>query len=375
VLARAAGKALEFGLCGPGQHGCHQQKQDAEQMPGGSRGKGRAAHGRLRRKVRVLSVLDFPFTRRRALTSVPVSYMLGARPAEAIVRAALINVSGLFALIINNQRKTMPNQIVRALLGGFVVLIVFWILNPFVVIGAGERGVVMNFGAVQKEILGEGLHMRVPIMQKVVIMDVRVQKGEGQGDAASKDLQQVTTNVALNYHLDPARVAETYQTVGNLAAVGDRIILPAVQESVKAATALYTAEELVSRRQEVRDKIRTHLRDRLTKNGVIVDEFSIVNFSFSREFNNAIESKTTAEQLKLKAERDLERIRIEAEQKVAAAKAEAESLRLQKEIVTENLIKLRQIEMQQKAIDKWDGRLPQVTGSATPFIDIKAEAR
>ncbi len=269
----------------------------------------------------------------------------------------------------------MPNQIVRALVGGFVVLIVFWILNPFVVIGAGERGVVMNFGAVQKEVLGEGLHMRVPIMQKVVIMDVRVQKGEGQGDAASKDLQQVTTNVALNYHLDPARVAETYQTVGTLTAVGDRIILPAVQESVKAATALYTAEELVSRRQEVRDKIRNHLRDRLAKNGVIVDEFSIVNFSFSREFNVAIESKTTAEQLKLKAERDLERIRIEAEQKVAAAKAEAESLRLQKEIVTENLIKLRQIEMQQKAIEKWDGRLPQVTGGATPFIDIKADNR
>ncbi|MDQ8035846.1 MAG: prohibitin family protein [Pedobacter sp.] len=267
----------------------------------------------------------------------------------------------------------MPSQIVRALVGGFVVLVVFWILNPFVVIGAGERGVVMNFGAVQKDILGEGLHMRVPIMQKVVIMDVRVQKGEGQGDAASKDLQQVTTNVALNYHLDPARVAETYQTVGTLAAVGDRIILPAVQESVKAATALYTAEELVSRRQEVRDKIRNHLRDRLVKNGVIVDEFSIVNFSFSREFNVAIESKTTAEQLKLKAERDLERIRIEAEQKVAAAKAEAESLRLQKEIVTENLIKLRQIEMQQKAIDKWDGRLPQVTGGATPFIDIKPQ--
>lgn len=269
----------------------------------------------------------------------------------------------------------MPNQIVRALAGGFVVLIVFWILNPFVVIGAGERGVVMNFGAVQKDILGEGLHMRVPIMQKVVIMDVRVQKGEGQGDAASKDLQQVTTNVALNYHLDPARVAETYQTVGTLAAVGDRIILPAVQESVKAATALYTAEELVSRRQEVRDQIRTNLRDRLVKNGVIVDEFSIVNFSFSREFNVAIESKTTAEQLKLKAERDLERIRIEAEQKISSAKAEAESLRLQKEIVTENLIKLRQIEMQQKAIDKWDGKLPQVTGGAMPFIDIKVDPR
>lgn len=255
---------------------------------------------------------------------------------------------------------------------GVIGLILLSILNPFVIVGPGERGVVMNFGAVQKDVLGEGLHLRVPIMQKVVKMDVKVQKGEGQGDAASKDLQQVTTNVALNYHLDPARVGDTFQSVGDLAAVGDRIILPAVQESVKAATALYTAEELVSRRQEVREKIRTILRDRLARNGIIVDEFSIVNFAFSKEFSNAIEAKTTAEQLKLKAERDLERIRIEAEQKISSARAEAEALRLQKEIVTENLISLRQIEMQQKAIDKWDGRLPQVTGGAMPFIDVKS---
>ena len=269
----------------------------------------------------------------------------------------------------------MQMNMARIVAGGAVLLLGVWVLNPFVIVGPGERGVVINFGAVQKDIMGEGLHLRVPIMQRVVIMDVKVQKGEGQGDAASKDLQQVTTNVAVNYHLDPARVAETFQTVGSLEAVGERIILPAVQESVKAATALYTAEELVSRRQEVRDKIRLQLRERLTKNGVIVDEFSIVNFAFSEEFSNAIEAKTTAEQFKLKAERDLDRIRIEGEQKITGARAEAESLRLQKENVTADLIELRKIEMQQRAIEKWDGRLPQVTGGATPFIDIKSEQR
>ncbi|MBH1971197.1 prohibitin family protein [Moraxellaceae bacterium AER2_44_116] len=253
----------------------------------------------------------------------------------------------------------------------FVALILVLTLNPFVVIGAGERGVVMNFGAVQKEILNEGLHIRIPIMQKVIIMNVQVQKGEGQGDAASKDLQQVTTNVAINYHLDPLKVAHVYQSIGTFNQVGERIILPAVSESVKAATAQYTAEELISKRQEVREKIRQLLLVRLAVYGVIVDDFSIVNFAFSREFSNAIESKTTAEQLKLKAERDLERIRIEADQKILQAQAEAESLRLQKENVTENLIKLRQIEMQQRAIEKWDGKLPQVTGAATPFIDLR----
>ncbi|HEX5278025.1 MAG TPA: prohibitin family protein [Fluviicoccus sp.] len=282
----------------------------------------------------------------------------------------MISLNGL-SLKGNSREPTMNVNFVKYAVMGFGALLLVLILNPFVVIGAGERGVVMNFGAVQKEIMGEGLHFRIPIMQKVVVMDVKVQKGEGQGDAASKDLQQVTTNVAINYHLDPVRVAETYQTVGTLAAVSERIILPAVQESVKAATAVYTAEELVSRRQEVRDKIRALLRERLGHNGVIVDEFSIVNFAFSREFSNAIESKTTAEQLKLKAERDLERIRIESEQKMTQARAEAEALRVQKENVTENLIKLRQIEMQQRAIEKWDGKLPQVTGGATPFIDLR----
>ena len=265
----------------------------------------------------------------------------------------------------------MNTGLIKYALIAFAALILVLTLNPFVVIGAGERGVVMNCGAVQKEILNEGLHIRMPIMQKVVIMNVQVQKGEGQGDAASKDLQQVTTNVAINYHLDPLKVAHIYQSIGTFNQVGERIILPAVSESVKAATAQYTAEELISKRQEVREKIRQLLLVRLAVYGVIVDDFSIVNFAFSREFSNAIESKTTAEQLKLKAERDLERIRIEADQKILQAQAEAESLRLQKENVTENLIKLRQIEMQQRAIEKWDGKLPQVTGAATPFIDLR----
>ena len=173
----------------------------------------------------------------------------------------------------------MANFIKYAVIGAIALVLVL-ILNPFVVIGAGQRGVVLNFGAVQKEVLDEGLHFRIPIMQKVVVMNVQVQKGEGQGEAASKDLQQVTTSVAVNYHLSPSQVATVYQKIGSLDAVGDRIILPAVSESVKAATAQYTAEELISKRQEVREKIRQHLLTRLAVYGVVVDDFSIVNYCF-----------------------------------------------------------------------------------------------
>jgi prohibitin 2 len=223
---------------------------------------------------------------------------------------------------------------------------------------------------VSEEVLGEGIHLIIPIVNSVHKIDVRLQKGEGDGEAASRDMQMVHAKVALNYHLRPERVAITFRDIGGLAEVGDRIIVPAVQESVKAATAQYTAEELISKRPEVRDRIRVHLVDRIGKHGIVVDEFSIVNFSFSKSFNDAIEAKSTAEQLKLKAERDLQRIEVEAKQKIASAQAEAESLRLQKQEISPELLKLREIEAQRMAIDKWNGVLPTTTGAAIPFINV-----
>jgi regulator of protease activity HflC (stomatin/prohibitin superfamily) len=256
------------------------------------------------------------------------------------------------------------------LIVGLIALLVLYWLAPFVVVPAGHRGVITTFGKVAEEVLGEGIHFRIPIVNQVHLVDVRVQKGEGSGEAASKDLQTIHTTAALNYHLDPPRVAITFRDIGGLREVEERIILPATQEAVKAVTAKYTAEELISKRQDVRDQIRDFLVARLGRHGILVDEFSITNFDFSKSFNEAIEAKTTAEQLKLKAERDLERIRVEAEQKIAQAKAEAESLRIQKQEVTNELIRLREIETQRAAIEKWNGQLPSVTGGAVPFIGV-----
>lgn len=266
--------------------------------------------------------------------------------------------------------KAFPRVIKYAVLTIVVLVLLSW-LNPFVVINAGHRGVITTFGKVNQIVLEEGLHFRIPIMQQVREINVQIQKAEGDGDAASRDLQQVHTKIALNYHLIPTRVAETFQLVGDLNSVGDRIIVPAVQEAFKATTAKYTAEELISKRPEVRDQISQFMKDRLLRHGIAIDEFSIVNFRFSESFNQAIEGKTTADQLKLKAERDLERIKVEAEQKIASAKAEAEALRLQKQEITPDLLKLREIENQRLALEKWNGQLPQVTGGAVPLINIK----
>lgn len=249
------------------------------------------------------------------------------------------------------------------------ILVGFLFLQPWVQIGAGERGVVLNFGAVQEEVLGEGLHFRMPIQQRVAIVDVKVQKSLTNAAASSSDLQEVSSEVALNYHIIPDKANIVYQSIGIL--FKERIIDPAVQEVVKAVTAKYTAEELITKRPAVSEAMRANLADRLLTHNIAVDAFSIVGFSFSKIFMEAIESKQTAEQLALKAKRDLDRIKIEAEQKITAAKAEAESLRLQRANISPDLIELRKIEANLKAIDKWNGILPQVTGGgAVPFIGV-----
>ena len=249
------------------------------------------------------------------------------------------------------------------------ILVSFMLLHPWVQIGAGERGIVLNFGAVQKNVIGEGLHFRVPIMQSFAIMDVKVQKSLTNAAASSADLQEVSSEVALNYHVISDKANVVYQNIG--IEFKERIIDPAVQEVVKAVTAKYTAEELITKRPAVSEAMRANLAERLMAHNIAVDAFSIVGFSFSKIFMEAIESKQTAEQLALKSKRDLDRIKIEAEQKVTTAKAEAEGLRLQKANISPDLIELRKIDANLRAIEKWNGILPQVTGSgAVPFIGV-----
>jgi regulator of protease activity HflC (stomatin/prohibitin superfamily) len=261
-------------------------------------------------------------------------------------------------------------RIVKLIVGGAGALVVFLVMNPFVIIGAGERGVVLNFGAVQPKVLDEGLHFRVPVMQRIVKIDVRVHKAQTDAEAASKDLQDTHSTIALNHHILPDKSNWVYQNLGR--EYKERIIDPAVQEVVKAVTARYTAVELITQREKVRAEIKELLKERLMVYHIVVDDFSIVNFKFSQQFTQAIEAKQTAEQLALKAQRDLDRIKIEAEQKVTQARAEAEALRLQKENVTPQLVRLRQIEASLKAIEKWDGHMPRVTSGAVPFIDVKS---
>lgn len=252
----------------------------------------------------------------------------------------------------------------------FVILglIVLLALNSFVIVEAGNRGIVLQLGAVKPIVLNEGLHFKIPFIQEVIPAEVRVQKAQSEQTAASKDLQVVTTVVAVNFHLNPEEVNKLYQNVG--LAYKERIVDPAIGEALKAVTAQYTAEELISKRPEVSIKVKEQLAKKLANYNMVLDEINITEFKFSNEFNNAIEQKQVAEQQALKAKLDLQRVEIEAKQKIEQAKAEAESLRLQKQEVTPELVELRKTEAQMEAIKKWDGKLPNVTGGATPFIDV-----
>ena len=252
-----------------------------------------------------------------------------------------------------------------------LAVVVFFLLSgSLVIVGPGLRGVVLNFGAVSPTVWGEGLHFKIPLYQQVVKMDVRVQKEQTEAAAASKDLQDTHSTIAVNFSIIPDKAGWVFQNIG--LGYKERVIDPVTQEVVKAVTAKYTAVELITNREKIRSEIKDLLKARLLDYNIAVVDVSIVNFKFSAQFTQAIENKQTAEQMALKAQRDLDRIKIEAQQKIAQAQAEAEALRLQRQNVTAELVELRRIEAMQEAIRKWNGVMPNVTGGALPFIDARA---
>jgi regulator of protease activity HflC (stomatin/prohibitin superfamily) len=266
-------------------------------------------------------------------------------------------------MYIDNNGEPKPFKIFGHLFIGILALTLLF--SSFGAVSAGERGVKLRFKAVVGTI-DEGLYFKIPLIEKVKKMDVKVQKDEVEASAASKDLQTVSSKLAINFNLSPDHVANIYKSVGIDYKI--RLIDPAVQESVKAATAKYTAEELITKRELVREDIKLALSERLKEYGIVIDQVNITNFDFSKSFNEAIEAKVTAEQSALAAKNKLEQVKFEAEQRIATAQAEAEAIRIQAAAVTsqggKDYVSLQWIE-------KWNGTLPStVLGSAVPMINI-----
>jgi regulator of protease activity HflC (stomatin/prohibitin superfamily) len=269
----------------------------------------------------------------------------------------------------SNNELSGGTKLVIGLVIFVFALIVIAIINPVVMIGPGEKGVVMNWRAVSGVVMNEGWNWRVPIYQTVEIMNVRTVKEESEVMAYSKDTQTVTAKIALNYHLQGDKVNTIFQTVGNNSRVEDVVIDPAVQEDVKAVIAKYTASELLDKRNEISTGIKDLLFARLGEKNVYVEGISIMNFDFSDAYENAVEQKQVAQQDALKAENKLKQVQFEAEQRVAQAKAEAEAIKIQAEAITQqggaDYVKL-------KAIEKWKGEVPttMIPNGSVPFIDL-----
>lgn len=277
----------------------------------------------------------------------------------------------VFRSLRRDEKGKVDSVHVPTVVVGFLVMIAVWVvgLPAFGQIPAGYRGVVLEFGKVTNRVLGEGLYVVTPFVNSVVHMNVQVHADKTTAAAASRDLQNVSAEITVNYRLNEDRVAEVYRDLRN--DYVERVMAPAIQEAVKSVTAQYDAERLIAERPVVKNAIEKYLSTRLAEHGMIVDGISITDFDFSPSFNAAIEAKVTATQEALKAKNDLERVKMEAEQRIAQARAEAEAIRIQAAAVTsqggKDYVAL-------KAIEKWNGTVPQWvgTGNAIPFVSMGA---
>ena len=256
------------------------------------------------------------------------------------------------------------------------IVIILVISESVVIVQAGHRGVVLYLGAVENRVLGEGVHFVIPFVEQVVQLEVRTLKYQAEATAASNDLQQVQTVIALNYHLNPADVNKVYQQLGPDYA--DRVIAPTIQESVKASVAKYNAEELITKRAIVKDVIANTIRNSLSAKDIVVETIFITDFKFSDAFSSQVEDKVVAFQKYLTELNNLRGIQVVANQTVVQAQAQAKA-NIAKASGESQAIKIITSQLRQdpqylqwQAINRWNGQLPFSLGGqgAVPFFQL-----
>lgn len=288
----------------------------------------------------------------------------------ALVLGIMIFVCGLVLKASAKQPAQANLKPVAGLLTvvGPLIAIFGTMFSSVVIVESGYAGVKLRLGAAVGQVR-EGMHFLVPGMEEMVQMEVRTQKVESKATAASRDLQPVTADLALNFRIDPAKASDLYKNLGT--DYNARIISPAIQEAIKVVTAQYTAEDLIRQRQKVKTEVETEMTRRLSQYWIIVDPggLSITNFEFSAEFNRAIEAKQIAQQDAEKQKFVLQRAELEKQTKIAQAQGEAEAAKL-------NALALKEaggeLVVAREWIEKWDGKVPQVSGGQGMIIDLRS---
>lgn len=228
------------------------------------------------------------------------------------------------------------------IIGVIVVFCLFVLISSFQTIKSGEVGLKVRFGKIVNTKLDEGFNLKIPFIEQIVVVNIKVQKLELITESSSKDLQTIETDLAVNYRIESEKATYLYKTVGNN--YESTILDPAIKESIKATIAKYTAAEVITKRSEVSQKCMEELQAKVQKYGIVIDNFNITNLSFSTEYTKAIEEKQVAEQ-------KLEKAKLEAEAKLVEAEATKKANDLMKQSLTDNLI-------EKQFIEKWDGKLP-----------------
>jgi len=274
----------------------------------------------------------------------------------------------------NEVDRKFVRNIIKAL--GTVVIgicLLLTLLGSYVIIPAGHRGVVLWWGSVENRIMGEGLNFKVPVAEKVVKMDVRIQPHPfKQIAAASKEYQEVKMTGMMNFHIKSDRVNSLYQTVGKDFA--DKVIDPAFNDFVKEVTPNYAITEILPKREEIRKLALAKLQENLERYGIVLDDIYFSNIDFSAGYMAAIEAKQVAQQNVETQKQVLAARTIEAQQKVAEAEGRSKSILVEAQgqakanEILNNAITPKLV--QYKAIERWDGILPKVSGGATPFINM-----
>lgn len=239
-----------------------------------------------------------------------------------------------------------------------ILILIITFFSTLYVIDSGSEGVLMTFGKADTTPRYAGLHLKIPYLQNIVTFNMRTLKYEADAKSASKDLQDVDTKVALNFHLKPSMSPIVFTNIG--VNYPDVVISPAIQEVVKSVTAEYTAEELITKRTQVRQEISKRLQERLDSRNIVSEELSITNFEFSPSFTQAIERKVTAEQKALEEQNNLKVEEYKAQQKIIEAKGNAEAVR----IINQELLKSPQY-VNYLTIQRWDGHMPLALGSGS----------
>lgn len=256
------------------------------------------------------------------------------------------------------------------------LLVLIIIGGSSVVVEAGQTGVVLTFGKVSPVVLQEGFHLKVPFAQNVVMINNRIVKTEVTTEAFSKDLQTVSTVIAVNYHVSKSSSADIYKEVG--LGFEDVLVTPAINEVLKAVTANYTAQQLVSSRGDVSLLLDENLNTKLNEYGIMVDDLNIINWDFSEEYIQAIEAKQVAEQNLIKTRTEQEQALViantEAQKQVIAAQAEADKIKLLADATASSnttiASSLTDILIRYETLQKWDGQLPKVTNGSNTLVDI-----